>query len=891
MEPTIFRFILTYSRPQQIFLTAVIVLYFPLQYLVLELPKIIVDDAIRSLEGPPYPFSIFGIPFSADTDRISFLLFLCFLYLAFVLISGGVKYFINVYRGRLGERMLRRLRYQLFERMLRFPSPHFRRTSQGEIIPMITAEVEPLGGFIGTAFSDPIFQGGQLLIILGFIMVQDWVLGLAAIALYPLQMYLIPKLQRRVNALAKRRVKQVRRLSDHIGETVSGVADVHINGTAALELARFTDRLGRIYWIRYEIYLRKFFIKFLNNFIDKLTPFFFFSIGGYLVIGGSLSVGSLLAILAAHSQISAPWKELLAWYQQKEDMRIKYRQVVRQFVPDGMLDPGLLDADAAADHRLWRAHLSGDLVLDGVTLLEDDGTATLDGVDLTVPVTDHIAIAGDAYSGKSALGKILGRLQQPSGGSVTISGEPLWTLPDAVWARRIAYVDRATFLQTGTLREILLYGLKQYPQDRRADDVRSDDTGQLVARERQEAETTGNSRHDFGVEWTDLAAAGIDGPDAFLDRLVDVLRIVELDTHIHDLGLRMQAPADLDPALADQFLTARRAIAARLAAPEFDSLVETWDAGTYNTNASVAENLLFGAPRGGDAAIDAIVTHPFVLDVLDRTGLTVDFLIIGKRVTETAVELFADLPPGHEYFDRYSFIRYDDLKIYQGIAARSAQSFDALSDEERLKLIALPFKLIPTRHRFGFINARIQEKVLAARQAFATATPEALSAQIARFDIDAISDSATVQDNLLFGKVAYGQAHASARIAGLLREVLAAHGLRNRVIEFGLDTAAGVAGSGLGMIERQKLVMARALIKDPDLIVVNEALAGLDYDAGERIVRGFLADRRGRGLIWIVNRSEIAALFERVVVMKNAGIDVQGAPDTLGEALSDLGGL
>ena len=891
MEPTIFRFILKYSRPQQIFLTAVIVLYFPIQYLVLELPKVIVDDAIRSLEGPPYPFSLFGVSFSADTDRIRFLLFLCFLYLGFVLVSGGVKYFINVYRGQLGERMLRRLRYQLFERVLRFPAPQFRRTSQGEIIPMITAEVEPLGGFIGTAYSDPIFQGGQLMIILGFIMIQDWLLGLAAIALYPLQMYLIPKLQRHVNALAKRRVKQVRRLSDHIGETVSGVSDVHINGTAALELARFTDRLGRIYWIRYEIYLRKFFIKFLNNFIDKLTPFFFFSIGGYLVITGSLSVGSLLAILAAHSQLSAPWKELLAWYQQKEDMRIKYRQVVRQFVPDGMLDPALLDADAATEHRLWREHLYGDLVLDGVMLLEDDGTAVLDGVDLTVPLTQHVAIVGDAYSGKGALGRILGRLQQPSGGTVTVAGERLGMLPDAIWGRRVAYVDRSTFLQTGTLRQILLYGLKQYPQTSRPGDLRNEDTGQLISRERMEAQNTGNSLHDYDVEWADFSVAGIDGKDALVDRIVEVLRIVELDTHVHDLGLRTQVPADIDPAVAEAFLTARRAVAARLAAPEFASMVETWNYETYNTNASVAENLLFGTPRGGDAEIDAIVTHPYVLEILERTGLTVDFLIIGKRVTETVVELFADLPPGHEYFDRYSFIRHDELKVYQDIVSRSARSFDALSDEERLKLIALPFKLIPTRHRFGFINARVQEKVLAARKDFATSAPGGLRDKIAGFDVDALSDSATVQDNLLFGKIAYGQAHASARIVGLLREVLATHDLRNTVIGFGLDTPAGVAGSGLGMIERQKLVMARALIKDPDLIVLNEALAGLDYDAGERIVRGFLADRRGRGLIWILNRGEIAALFDRVVVMKSARIASEGPPDTVEAALRDGSGL
>ena len=76
--------------------------------------------------------------------------------------------------------MLRRLRYDLYARVLRFPLPHFRKLSHGEIITMITAELEPLGGFIGDAFSLPAFQGGTLLVILGFLFVQNPLMAAAA---------------------------------------------------------------------------------------------------------------------------------------------------------------------------------------------------------------------------------------------------------------------------------------------------------------------------------------------------------------------------------------------------------------------------------------------------------------------------------------------------------------------------------------------------------------------------------------------------------------------------------------------------------------------------------------------------------------------------------------
>src|SRR3546814_3049115 len=106
--------------------------------------------------------------------------------------------------------------------------------------------------------------------------------------------------------------------------------------------------------IRFEIYQRKFFIKFLNNFINQLTPFFFYSIGGYLVIRGDLSFGALIAVLAAYKDLAGPWKELLDYYQMKEDIRIKYEQVIQPFDIPGLLPPELQMTDVDSGEHLTR---------------------------------------------------------------------------------------------------------------------------------------------------------------------------------------------------------------------------------------------------------------------------------------------------------------------------------------------------------------------------------------------------------------------------------------------------------------------------------------------------------------------------------------------------------
>ena len=87
---------------------------------------------------------------------------------------------------------------------------------------MITAECESLGGFIGDAVALPAFQGGTLLTIIFFMFMQDPVLGLAAVALYPVQGYVIPKLQRKVNQLNRLRVRTVRQVADRVQESAAG---------------------------------------------------------------------------------------------------------------------------------------------------------------------------------------------------------------------------------------------------------------------------------------------------------------------------------------------------------------------------------------------------------------------------------------------------------------------------------------------------------------------------------------------------------------------------------------------------------------------------------------------------------------------------------------------
>ena len=856
MEKTLFKFIWRYSKRDQIILLILTAISFPFLYLSLDLPKTIINKAIG---GKDVPEEIFGI----TIDQIDYLLILSGAFLALVFVNGGFKFYVNVFRGQLGERMLRRLRYSLLARVLRFPLPQFKKVSQGEVIQMVNSEVEPLGGFVGDSIALPAFQGGTLLTILIFMFIQDWMLGLAAIALYPIQGYIIPKLQWHVNQLGKKRVRNVRVLAEKIGEAVSGIEEVHANDGARRILARFTERLGVIYDIRYEIFRRKFFIKFLNNFIAQITPFFFYSIGGYLVIKGDLTFGALVAILAAYKDLSAPWKELLTYYQRLADSCIKYDQVIEQFDPQGIWPENYQMAEIEADFNL-----AGNVSAGNLSILDEESQPIVEKLSFDISKSEHIALTGPSSGGKDLATILMARLLAPDSGQILIAGKQIADLPEAATGRYMGYIGPNAFVFNATLKENILLGAMHRPIS----------TGGELNEDLKNAQLSGNSLDDLGAEWLDYNAIGVDSDEGLQRRLIELLQVVDLDGDVYSMGLRSALNGSDDDQLLEQILTARKKFRERLDKSDISNFVESFDKEVFNSNASVAENLLFGTPKGDSFSAENIGTHAYVIEILESVGLKDEFIRIGRDVASTMVELFADLPSDHEYFSQYSFISSENLPEFQTLLARSERlGLENMSTEDRNQFLSLPFKIIPARHRLDLITDDIQKRILEARKLFAEEIGDELRDEIEFFEAGHYNRSSSIQDNILFGKIALDKANAMDEVNHLITEIIDQENLRPVIINAGLDSQAGLAGSRLSQGQRQKLSIARALLRRPDHLILNEATSSLDSGSQTIVMSNLLSEMKGRNITWALQRASLAENFDRVLVLSGGQVVEDGS--------------
>jgi putative ABC transport system ATP-binding protein len=265
MQKTLLRYIWTHTRPQQVFILLIVALSMIPYFLAFDLPKQIINGPIQgqgfedlsttqnfldfsiSIPFVDYTFGFDGFPL----DRMQTLVALSSVFLLLVIINGAFKYYINTYKGRLGERLLRRIRFELVDRVLRFPPRHAKSLNGAEIASMIKDEVEPFGGFTGDAFVQPALLGGQALAALFFIILQNFWLGMVAAFMVAIQVIIIPKMRRRLIELGRQRQITARRLAGKVNEVVEGLGTIHAYDTSNFERAVVSSRLVDIFWIRY----------------------------------------------------------------------------------------------------------------------------------------------------------------------------------------------------------------------------------------------------------------------------------------------------------------------------------------------------------------------------------------------------------------------------------------------------------------------------------------------------------------------------------------------------------------------------------------------------------------------------------------------------------------
>ena len=890
MERNLLKYIWSHSRRDQLWMLIIILASMPTYFLSLELPKRIVNNPIQGVgfETPgatsnflqvymPFGETFFGKPvliFSGfEMERISFLIALSVTFLILVVANGIFKLYINTYKGRMGERILRRMRYELFDRVMRYPLSRFRRTKASEVASMIKDEVEPMGEYIGDAFTQPLFLGGQALVALLFIFLQNFWLGVATFIVVAFQAWLVPLLRKRLIELQKERQIAARKFAGRLGEIVEGIQETHTNDTTNYHRAEVSNILSNLFFIRFELFQRKFMVKFINNFLIQFLAFFFYAVGGYLAIKGTLDIGQLIGVIVAYKDLPAPVRGLIDQDQKRLTVEVRYAQIIEQFDVGELRDP---KQQLLPEGKV--PNITDGYEISRLSVVDDTGTKLIEQASTEIKVTEKVAVVGDFNSGASSFAEVLAGVLKPTGGRASLDDKSIDEQPEYFMGRRIGYTDGSTYFPQASILETMTYVLRNQPVEDKTQEAPKSKTNTL---KEFETKRSGNYLHNFEDNWLDFKRLGFANKNEMISYLREILVAIDMETDIRAFGLRGTLNPVIHSELTAAILEARKKFRERLDELGFSEFVEPFDPKRYSDQLSIGENLLFGTTLDENYKLKNLPQNNLVREVLKEEGLENTLFEMGKNVAETTIELFGDLNIEDPFFDQLTYMSAEELPEYKEVLSRiGTKSLEEINKTDRLKIMRLPLAYTEEQNRLGLLPDGLKDKILSARYNLRNKLVALPEMPISFYEPDTYNEAASIQDNVLLGRVSITVPEGVERVTDAIRDLLEEMQLTDDIFNIGLNFNIGSGGKRLTEIQRQKLHLARTLLKKPDILISNQSMNTLGSRQQADIIQTVLkwADENNSGVIWVPMSPSFAQYFERVLVFDSGTLVADGKP-------------
>jgi ATP-binding cassette, subfamily B, bacterial len=367
-----------------------------------------------------------------------------------VVVQACSRMFFLRRSGRIGQQVLRELRRRVFRHFGRLDIAFHDRYTSGRVVSRSTNDVEAIQDMLETGFDSLITAVLTLVGTAVLLVVLDVKLGLMCLAAFPILVLLVWWFHRESSKI----YRDVREISALVivqfVETMTGIKAVQAYRREPRNQEIFEDIADR-----YRVINEKTF-KLLAVFmpgvklVGNLTTGLVLLYGGYRVLHGDMTIGTLAAFLLYLRMFFEPMQEISQFFNTFQSASSALEKLA------GVLaeKPGISDPADPVDLDDVR----GDITFDGVTFEYVPGRTVLPGLDLVIPAGQTVALVGTTGAGKTTIAKLLTRFYDPVSGQVTLDGVDLRDVTQTQLRRHVVMVTQENFMFEGTVADNIRFG-------------------------------------------------------------------------------------------------------------------------------------------------------------------------------------------------------------------------------------------------------------------------------------------------------------------------------------------------------------------------------------------------------------------------------------------------
>jgi ABC-type multidrug transport system fused ATPase/permease subunit len=379
-----------------------------------------------------------------------------FVVVAFIvsaLIVWGASYAQTYLVGWVGQRALTDLRLQIFRHLQEMPVGFYERRPAGVLISRMTNDVEALDSLVTdtvvTLFQASLTLVGSIVILLFL----DAQLALLTFLIFPV-MAIASLAFRIASADAYRRTREtISAITAYLQETLSGIRVVR----AFAQEPRHRAQFGRLNDVNRDanmvtVNLNAAYFPGVE-FVSAVATVGILIVGGRQAINGDVEIGVLVGFIAALNGFFDPIGQLSQVYTTYQSGMAALDKIFE------LLDEQPQLTDSADAIELPR--IRGEIRFEDVSFryrTEEGTKLALDGLSLTVPPGQTIALVGATGAGKSTFAKLVARFYDPTDGRVLVDGHDLRDVAARSLRSQMGIVPQEAFLFSGTIADNIAFG-------------------------------------------------------------------------------------------------------------------------------------------------------------------------------------------------------------------------------------------------------------------------------------------------------------------------------------------------------------------------------------------------------------------------------------------------
>lgn len=349
--------------------------------------------------------------------------------------------------ARLSQQIVKNMREQLFEKILRLPVKYLDTHSHGDVMSRMTNDIENISSTVSQALPS-LFSG--ILTLIGTVSIMFyycWQLALLSCGVMLLTIGATKYLSVRVRKYSKRQQALLGMINGTVEEMTRGYKTIvayNRQDETVDNFCKTADKM-RSAGIRTNIYSGVMWP--VMNFISNIEFVVIAAFGGYFAVRGYISVGVISAFIVYAKQFSRPVNDIAQIYGQ---IQTAIAGAERVFT---VLDE---ENESMEGDELAECH-EANISFDSVNFSYVPERRVINNFTLNIAPGKKVALVGSTGSGKTTVSNLLMRFYDTDSGTITINGQDISGVSRSSLRKRVSIVLQDTSLFTDTVRNNLKY--------------------------------------------------------------------------------------------------------------------------------------------------------------------------------------------------------------------------------------------------------------------------------------------------------------------------------------------------------------------------------------------------------------------------------------------------